>query len=171
MRRDFFTAALAPRIARESEPVRSRMLLATSRHCFLRFGDFARFVNREESFGVHGIELPPLRRRTRRGPLENPLRSVRRWRRSCGSRCPLSFLPCLKRPIGLPHHVAVPGRIDARGSGRIEAVAQATQETRDREESTGGTRSILRHQALFPGERLEDFLPASLTAFSRNCLE
>jgi hypothetical protein len=64
---DFFTALFAPRIARESEPVRSKMESATLDHCRFRFGDFAFFVKRVASLGVHGIDqilwLPTLESR------------------------------------------------------------------------------------------------------------
>ena len=53
----FFTAALAPRIARASSPVRSRMEFATLLHWRLRFGDLARCVLLCASFAVHGIAV------------------------------------------------------------------------------------------------------------------
>ena len=58
---DFFTAELAPRIARESEPVRARIEFATSRHCLLRFGDFT-LLCFETSLTAQGKTLPPLLR-------------------------------------------------------------------------------------------------------------
>lgn len=54
--RFFFTAAFAPRIARPSSPVRSRIEFATRENCRFFFGVFAFFVKRFESLLDHGIK-------------------------------------------------------------------------------------------------------------------
>jgi hypothetical protein len=173
---DFLTTESAPRIARTSSPVRSRIAFATLDHCLLRFGDLAALSWRETSFCVQGIDLAPLSGCGPGRPCRCTLRSTLhgRLRSRCRRGCPFGFRPLLERPIGLPHHLVMPGRI-RRGSGNRFAGNSAQKRSclipRPGRQIDDGLRGsvVLRHgQPRFRDERLPDFFSARRVALRKN---